>query len=172
MTASLFLLPNGTFFIELGVFLVVLWFLAKKAVPKINTALEARQELIRTSLEAANSAMEEAAQADDARRQLLEEARTQARDIVVTATKTSDQVLADMHAKGQAEYDRVVPLSAGEVAMARQRAVEEAAQRMGEIVLDVVEKIVGREVDAAAHRDLIDAAIATLRAEANAGTSA
>ena len=55
MTASLFLLPNGTFFIELGVFLVVLWFLAKKAIPKINTALEARQELIRTSLEAATS---------------------------------------------------------------------------------------------------------------------
>ena len=74
MTASLFLLPNGTFFIELGVFLVVLWFLAKKVIPKINTALEARQELIRTSLEAANSAIEEAAQADDARRQLLEEA--------------------------------------------------------------------------------------------------
>lgn len=172
MTASLFLLPNGTFFIELGVFLVVLWFLSKKAVPKVNAALEARQELIRSSLEAANSAIEEAAHADDARKQLLEDARMQAREIVATATKTSDQVVTDMHAKGQAEYDRVVALSAGEVAAARQLAVEQAAQRMGEIVLEVVEKIIGREVDAAAHRDLIDDAIATLRGEANAGTSA
>ncbi len=172
MTASLFLLPNATFFVELVVFLLVLWFLGKKAIPPINQALEARQELIRSSLAEAESAAKEAAAADDERRVLLEEARIQAREIVTQATKTSDQVAADMHGRGQVEYDRVVALAAGEVAVLRQRAVEEAAQRMGEIVLEVVEKIVGREVDASTHRDLIDAAVATLRSEANAGTSA
>ena len=172
MTASLFLLPNGTFYVELAVFLLVLGFLARKALPPINKALEARQAHIATSLEAASSAMEEAAAADDERKNLLDAARVQAREIVATANRTSDQVVEDMHAKGQAEYDRIVAMSANEVAVARQRAVEEAAQRMGEIVLEVVEKIVGREVDATTHRDLIDAAVATLRSEANSGTTA
>jgi F0F1-type ATP synthase membrane subunit b/b' len=59
-----------------------------------------------------------------------------------------------------------------EVALARQRAVEEAASRLGEIVMDVVERIIGREIDAEAHRDLIDEAVSALRADAADGTPA
>ena len=36
---------------------------------------------------------------------------------------------------------------------------------MGEIVVDVAERVIGREIDAGAHRDLIDEAIAAVRAE-------
>ena len=49
-----------------------------------------------------------------------------------------------------------------EMQLARQRAVEEAAARLGELVVEVVERIIGREVDADAHRDLIDEAVAAL----------
>ena len=40
---------------------------------------------------------------------------------------------------------------------------------MGEIVLDTVEKIIGREVDGAAHRDLLDEAIEALKSDTQAG---
>jgi len=166
MPIGLFLVPNGTFFIELLIFVLILWFLGRKVIPVINRNIEARQEEIRTSLEAASKAQEDAAASEDERKRILDEARVQAREIVATSQHTADQVTAQMHDKGQAEYDRIVAASATEVQLARQRAVEEAAMRMGEIVLEVVEKIVGREVDAAAHRDLIDEAVATLRAEA------
>ena len=46
--------------------------------------------------------------------------------------------------------------------LARQRALEEAAARLGELVVDVVERIIGREIDAEAHRDLIDEAVDAL----------
>ncbi len=170
MTASLFLLPNATFFVELAIFLLILAFIGKKVVPVITKNIADRQAEIGASLEAAAKAQQEAAAADDARKQLIEEARSQAREIVATAQRTADQVTAEMHTKGQAEYDRIVANSAHEVAVARQAAVEQAATRMGEIVLDVVEKIVAREVNAESHRDLIDEAVATLRAEAGAQT--
>ena len=55
--------------------------------------------------------------------------------------------------------------------MARQRAIDEAATRLGEVVIEVVTKVLGREIDAAAHRDLIDEAIAALRDESQKGVA-
>ena len=72
----------------------------------------------------------------------------------------------DRHAgAGQAEYDRIVGNADVEIALARQRAVEEAAARMGEVVMEVVERVIGREVNLDVHRDLIDEAVTALREE-------
>jgi F-type H+-transporting ATPase subunit b len=169
-TAAIFLLPNGTFFVELAVFLILVWLITKYIVPPLNRAMEKRQEHIRTALEAADSARADAAAADDERRHALEEARHQAREIVAAANRTAESIKADGQARGQAEYERIVSSADAEVVLARQRAVEEAANRMGDIVLDTVERIIGREVDAATHRDLIDQAVAALTAEAGAGS--
>src|SRR5580693_2300212 len=50
-----------------------------------------------------------------------------------------------------------------EVAIARQAAVEDVSARVGEIVLAAAERVVGREIRAADHQDLIDEAIAAVR---------
>ena len=44
MIASIFLLPNGTFFIELVTVVVILLLMTKYILPPLNKALEARQE--------------------------------------------------------------------------------------------------------------------------------
>jgi len=171
-TAGIFLLPNGTFFIELAVSLVLIFLIYKYVLPPINKAMEERQEKIRESLEAADRAKADAEAADDERRAVLEEARHQAREIVATANRTADQVRTDAQARGQSEYERIVANAEIEVGLARQRAVEEAAARMGEIVIDVVERIIGREVTHEAHRDLIDEAVQALRADTTGGAAA
>ena len=171
-TASIFLLPNGTFIIELIVFIVLIVLIGKYIIPPINLAMAKRQEQIRASLDAADQARADAAAADDERRVVLEEARATAREIVAQANRPAEQVRTEAQAKGQTEYERIVGNAETEVGLARQRAVEEAASRMGEIVMDVVERIIGREVDAEAHRDLIDEAVSALRADAGGGTAA
>ncbi|MEI7779679.1 MAG: F0F1 ATP synthase subunit B [Actinomycetes bacterium] len=167
-TASIFLLPNGTFFVELAIFLVIVFLIGKYILPPINKALEERQEHIKSSLEAADVARADAAAADGERRAALEEGRRQAREIVAQANGTADQVRAEAVTKAQVEYDRILAKADSEVAVHRQRAVEEAAGRMGEIVFDTVERVIGREVDATTHRDLIDAAVNALKADAAA----
>lgn len=164
-TAGIFLLPNGTFFIELAVSIVLILLIYKYVLPPINKAMEERQEKIRESLESADRARADAEAADDERRLVLEEARHQAREIIATANRTAEQVRTDAQARGQSEYERIVANADVEVALARQRAVEEAATRLGEIVMDVVERVIGREVNMEAHRDLIDEAVRALRAD-------
>ncbi len=168
---SIFLLPNGTFFVELLVFVVIVLIMAKYVLPPLNKAMEGRQEKIRASLEAAEQARAEAAAAGDERAKVLAQARDQARDIVAAAQALAEQVKSEAGGRGQAEYDRIVGSANDEVATARQRAIEEASARIGEIVFELVNKIVGREVDQQTHQDLIREAVAALTAEAQRGTS-
>ena len=168
---SIFLLPNGTFFVELLVFAVIVIIMAKYVLPPLNKAMEGRQEKIRASLEAADQARAEAAAAGDERAKVLAQARDQAREIVAAAQALAEQVKSEAGGRGQVEYDRIVGSASDEVATARQRAIEEASARIGEIVFDLVNKIVGREVDQQTHEDLIREAVAALTAEAQRGTS-
>lgn len=169
-----FLIPNGTFIVEIIAFVVVLAIVGRYILPRVNSVLRDRQEAIRAELDAADAAKADAAQADDERRRALEEARHQAREIVAQANRTAEQVSADAQARGQSEYDRLLGAAEAEMRLARQRALEEAAGRLGELVVEVVERIIGREVDAEVHRDLIDEAAQALSAdrgdEAAAGT--
>jgi F-type H+-transporting ATPase subunit b len=171
IATSVFLLPNGTFFIELVTVVVILLLMTKYILPPLNKALEARQEKIRESLAAADAAKAEAAAAGDERQQLLSAARDQAREIVTAAQATSDQVRAESAGRGQAEYDRIVANANAEVDTARQRAIDEASARIGEVVFELVNQIVGREVDESSHQDLVREAVAALNVEASRGSA-
>ena len=170
-TGSIFLLPNGTFFVELVVVVVILWLVTKYILPPLNKAMEARQEKIRSALEAADQARAEAAAADEEQAKVIAAARDQARAIVAAAQATADQVKAEAGGRGQLEYDRIVANAQSEVDTVRQRAIDEASARIGEIVFELVAKVVGREVDENAHQDLVREAIAALDTEAQRETN-
>ena len=165
MTGTIFLLPNGTFFVELLVVAIILFLVTKYILPPLNKAMTDRQEKIRGSLEAADQARADAAAAEDERQKVLAAARDQSREIVAAAQAMADQVKAEAAGRGQAEYDRIVANAQSEVDAIRQRAIDEASARIGEIVFDLVAKVVGREVDQTAHQDLVREAIAALNAE-------
>ena len=165
MLSSVFIVPNGTFIAELVAFLVVLLFVGKYILPPLNRMLSERQDAIRAELAAAEQAKSEAQRVDADRRGALEHARAQAREIVEQAQRTAERLAEEARDRGQREYDRLVTSADAEVRLARQRALEEAAQHLGELVVEVVERIIGREMDRAAHQDLIQEAVDALSRE-------
>jgi F-type H+-transporting ATPase subunit b len=166
MATSNFLVPNGTFIFELIAFLIVLGVIGWKVLPPLNKVLSERQDQIRGELEAADQAKTDAEQADAERRRELEEARHKAREIVAQANHTADQVTTARQAQAQAEYERIVNSAEAEVSVARQAAVEQITARVGAIVMAAAERVIGREIQASDHQDLIDEAIAAVSAEA------
>ena len=168
---SNFLVPNGTFIVVLIAFILVLGFIAKLVVPPLNRVLTERQDQIRGELEAADKAKADAEQADTERRSLRDRARGQAREIVSQASTAADQMKLKAESDAQAIHDRIVQAADAEVVIARQAAVEEVTARVGEIVLAAAERVIGREIQAADHRDLIDEAIAAVRAETSGATA-
>ena len=165
IATSNFLVPNGTFFVVLLAFIIVLGVITKYVLPVLNAALTERQEQIRGELEAADKAKADAEEADAERRTVLEQARAQAREMVGQAQMTADQIVSGATAEGQGIHDRIVASAEAEVLVARQAAVEEVTARVGEIVLAAAERVIGREIKAADHRDLINEAIAAVRSE-------
>ena len=162
LTAGIFLLPNGTFFVELAVFLVLIWLITKYVLPPLNA---------RDGAAAGAHPYRTGGRGRRARRRCGRRRRAQARARGGPPPGPRDrrecqphgrEVRSEAQARGQAEYERIVASADAEVALARQRAVEEAANRMGDIVMDTVERVIGREVDAESHRDLIDQAVAAL----------
>ena len=165
MIASNFLIPNGTIIPEVIAFLIVLYVIGRKVIPIVNKQVEKRQTEIRESLEAAEKARQEADETRSQRQQILDEARSQAREIVASANRTADQVRTEGQERGQQEYDRIVANADAEIALARQRALDEITSRIGALVLSVARQVIQSEIDAQRHRALIDEAVAALRSD-------
>jgi len=162
----------SSFIIEVVVALILLYIIWKKVIPPIGALMARQQEQIRASLEAADQARADALAADDDRHAVLEATRQTAQEIVAQANRTAEAVRVGAQARGEAEFERIVGSAQAEVALARQRAVEEAANRLGEIVMDVVERVIAREVNAESHHDLISEAVSALNADVTGSAAA
>jgi F-type H+-transporting ATPase subunit b len=173
IASSIFLVPNATLILEIIAFLIVLFVIGKYFLPPLNRMLSERQEEIRSSLATADLAREEAEQTRAQRQGILDEATGRAREIVAQANRTADRLKAEAEERGRREYERLV-LSAGtEIALERQRAIDEVSAQVAGLVIAAARQVVGREIDAAAHRDLVEEAIAALRSGSpNAGANA
>ncbi|MGH9046383.1 MAG: F0F1 ATP synthase subunit B [Acidimicrobiales bacterium] len=172
MATSNFLVPNGTFIVELIAFLIVLAVVARWVLPPVNKALRDRQAQIQSELAAADQAKADAAAADEERREALDQARQRAREIVEAANRNAERTRADAAAQGQEEHDRLVANANAEVDQARQRALNEATAQVGSLVMEAVERVIGREMDTELHRDLVNEAIAALQSDTVGGTGA
>ena len=159
-----FLVPDGTFIAELIAFLIIVGILGKWVLPPLNRAMENRQAQIKESLEAAQRAKAEADETRAQRQDILEQARQQGREIVANANTTAERVRGEAVQRGQQEYERIVSSAEAEISLARQRAIDDVSTRLGSLVLSVARQVIGREIDAEAHRGLIDEAVAALQA--------
>lgn len=163
-----FLVPNFTFLFELVAFLLVLGVLAKWVMPRLQQALNERQENIRRGIEDAEHAKQAAAQADADYSAAMDDARVKARAMVDEARRIGDQLREDARKRGEQEAERIVAGARVEIEAEARRAAEQLRRDVSDLVVAVVERVVGRGLDVEAHRALIDRTIGEVEAEAAA----
>ena len=134
MATSNFLVPNGTFIVEL----VGLLDRPRRGRPLRAAAAQrgpqgAPGRRSEAELEAADAARADAAAADEERRQALEDARQQAREIVRAgqAGRRTRRVAEAVAAAARRSTTGSSPAPTAEVNLARQRALEEATAQLG-----------------------------------------
>src|SRR2546430_2718424 len=98
-----FLIPNGTFFVETLIFLVVLFIFWRFIVPPIRKVMQERNELVRKGIEEGRAAEEKFREAEQRYQQALAEARTEAAKIRDTARAEGQKVLDEFRAQTNAE---------------------------------------------------------------------
>jgi F-type H+-transporting ATPase subunit b len=151
------LLPD---FRELGAaiiaFGIVFFFIWKYAIPAFNEILEKRQAAVKSSLEAAEAAKDEAESLREDYRQQLAGARDEAGRLVEEARQAGEVARADIVAKAQEEASDLKERTAGELDAERSRVAGQLRSQVAGLSLDVAEKVVGRSLDRAAQQQLVD----------------
>jgi F-type H+-transporting ATPase subunit b len=156
-----FLIPNGTFIVELVIFLIVLGVIAKWILPPLQEVSETRRARIRAALQAAEDARLETKSVLAERDRVLNEARAQARAMIDDANQGADEARERGRERGQEEYERLLAASREETEADCRRVREELVARLDTLVVAAAERVLGTTVDVDRHRALIDEAVAT-----------
>jgi F-type H+-transporting ATPase subunit b len=160
LAASNFLVPNATFVVELVAFLIVLGLLARYVLPIINARMEERQAIIRQALADAEEAKRRSEQAEAESRRTISEAQAQARAVVDEANRVAEQVRSERRQQAEDEASRLVNQAQGQIDAQVRQAQQSLRQQVGDLAVDVVEKVLGDGLDPQTHRNLVDRTLA------------
>jgi F-type H+-transporting ATPase subunit b len=143
-------------------FAIVFVFVWRWAVPAINRSLEQRQAAIAGQIQDAEKAKAEAESLRSDYRAQLDQAKAEADRIIDEARERAEQMRSEMMAKAEAEAEQLRERARDEAAAEKTRALAEARSEVGNISVDLAEKIVGESLDGQAHQKLIDRYLAEL----------
>ena len=150
---------NPTYTTLLGqmfTFAILIWFTVKFIWPPMMKAIEDRQQKIAEGLAAADRSQKDLAQAQDKVSEALKDARTKANEIIEQAHARANQIIDQAKNDAVGEANRQKALAEAEIAAAANRAKEELRKQVSALAVSGAEKLLKREIDANAHKALID----------------
>jgi F-type H+-transporting ATPase subunit b len=147
---------NITLVIQLVVFLILGWITMKFIWPPLIAAIEARQRKIADGLISAEKAEKSLAEAKASATDIIKEARVQANKIVEQANRRSSELVEDARGSAMVEGQRLLADARNEVTLESNRAREQLRREVGAIAVAGAAKLLGREVDASTHADLLE----------------
>lgn len=143
-------------------FAIVFFFIWRFAAPALNRLLEQRQAAISGQIAEAEKAKSEAESLRRDYQAQLDQAKTEANRIIDEARQTVEQLRKDVVAKAEAEAEQIREKAREEASAEMARALAEARTEVGNISVDLAEKILGESLDADSHQSLIDRYLADL----------
>lgn len=137
-------------------FILLVWLLNRYAFKPILKVLDERAERVRESLEAAERARAEVAQAEQRSLEELQTARVQAQEIVSRAREQSEQTIAQSRAAAREEAEKVRAQFETQMHADQARARDELRHEVADLAILAASRVVRRSLDPAQHRELIE----------------
>ena len=147
---------NATLIGQIIVFAILVWFTMKFVWPPLTQALEDRRKKIAEGLASAERGEHELELAQKKAADILREARQQASEIVDQANRRGNDMVEEARVNAREEAERIVASGHAQVEQELSQAREELRGKLSSLSLSAAAKILGREVDEAAHRGMLD----------------
>jgi len=147
---------TATLIIQSLVLLILGWVTMKFIWPPLIAAIEERQRKIAEGLAAADKGEKSLAEAQTAAVDIVKEARAQAAKIVDQANRRSNEMIDEAKTTANAEGQRLVKEAHEEVALEKGRLRDQLRAEVGTLAIAGATRVLGREIDARAHADLIE----------------
>lgn len=146
---------NLTLLGQMIAMIVFVWFCMKYVWPFILDGIEARRKMISEGLAAAEQGQSALSNAKVEVDKLIAAAREQARGILEQASSRAAGIVEQAKADGETERRRQLEAARTEIGVEMNRAREELRGQVARIAVAGAEKVLAREIDANAHRDLL-----------------
>jgi F-type H+-transporting ATPase subunit b len=153
---------NATLILQSIAMLIFVWFCMQVVWPPILRALDERREKIADGLAASDRAEKALEEAQKEAETTIGEARDKAGTIVDQANQRHTQILDQAKEDALGERQRQVAAAEADIALATNQAREELRAAVASLSVLGASKILEREIDADAHRELIDKLIAEI----------
>ena len=141
---------------QLVSFIVLFAVLYKLLYKPVLRALDQRSSRIRESLEAAQTARDEAAQSQQETQRQLEAARAEGQQLVAQAREVADRFRDEELAKARQEIEAGRVRAQANIERERDAAIEDLRREFAGLAISAAERVIERSLDESAHRDLID----------------
>ncbi|MBX3713703.1 MAG: F0F1 ATP synthase subunit B [Lysobacter sp.] len=145
-----------TLFAQALAFAGLIWIIATKIWPPLLKAIEERQQKIAEGLAAADNSKVLLEQAEEKVNEELKLARTKANEIIDQAHQRANQIIDQAKNEAVAEAHRQKAMAEADIAAAANRAKEDLRKQVSALAVSGAEKLLKREIDANAHKALID----------------
>lgn len=149
-------------------FFILLVFMYKWVIPRVNALLEERRARIQGELEKAEQTRTQAEQLLDDYRQQLANARDEANRVIEEARRTAEAMRKEMTSKAEQEYQSIVNRAQEEIRAERDRVFQELRAQVGELSLALASRTIGEQLDKDRHLQLVDEYIEELSRQAPA----
>jgi F-type H+-transporting ATPase subunit b len=153
---------NATLIAQMIVFLILIWFTMKFIWPPLTKAMDDRAQRISEGLSAAEKARKDLADADARVAEEIRKARSEAMAIIDKAHQQASQIIDKARQDAIVEATRQKATAAADIESMAHRAREELRSQVATLAVSGAEKILKREIDANAHKALLDQLVAEM----------
>lgn len=147
---------NLTLLAQAVAFALFIWFTVKFVWPPMIRAIEGRQKQIADGLAAGERGKHELELAGKRSAEVLRDAKRQSSDILAQAEKRAAQVIEEAKGAAKLEGERLLAAAKADIEQEVFRAKATLRADVARLAVAGAEKILRREVDAAAHAALLD----------------
>ena len=146
---------NLTLFVQMIVFIVLIWFTMKFVWPMILGPMEERSRKIALGIAAGEKGEKELAEANARAEAIIREARERARQVEEQTQRRSTDTIEAAKQAAQAEGARLLDAARTEVGNETIRASAQLRREFGSLVVKAASQLVEHEVDPATHAKLL-----------------
>lgn len=146
-----------TLILQLVSFAVFVWFTMKFVWPPLVKAMDERKAKIADGLAAAERGAHEQELAQERAKETLHDAKAQAAEIKANAEKQAAMIVEEAKTKAQEEGARQLAAAQAEIEQESNKAREQLRSKVAELAVAGAEKILRKEIDADAHKDIVEA---------------
>jgi F-type H+-transporting ATPase subunit b len=136
--------------------LILFLFLKKLLFKPLKNMIDSRQKEIDDMYESAESKESEAALLKEQYEKKLEEANEESEEIVKNAMRRAKLREEEILKEASEQAARTVERAYEQVELEKKRAINEVKNEVSEMAIDIASAVIGRDVSADEHRDLID----------------